>query len=70
MFLGNNFGVLIFCTILIEFFNGPTGSLINNSVLDTLGDRRIDYGKQRLWGAVGWVRSSIKDADVNRDLFH
>lgn len=32
----------------------PIMPLVDNSVLDALGERREQYGKQRLWGAVGW----------------
>lgn len=38
-----------------EFFGSPSPALADHFVLDLLGDeRRSDYGKQRLWGAVGW----------------
>jgi PPP family 3-phenylpropionic acid transporter len=36
------------------FFNAPIVPLIDHSVLALLADRPEDYGKQRLWGAVGW----------------
>jgi PPP family 3-phenylpropionic acid transporter len=35
-------------------FSAPLMPLVDNSVLALLGDRGGDYGKQRLWGAVGW----------------
>jgi PPP family 3-phenylpropionic acid transporter len=40
------------------FFNSPVIPLIDNSVLALLGDRRGEYGKQRMWGAVGWGLSA------------
>jgi len=36
------------------FFVAPIMPLIDNTVLDLLGDRKNEYGKQRLWGAIGW----------------
>lgn len=36
------------------FFLAPIMPLVDNSVMDMLGDLKIQYGKQRLWGAVGW----------------
>jgi len=35
-------------------FNAPIMPLVDNSVLLLLGERREAYGRQRLWGAVGW----------------
>jgi PPP family 3-phenylpropionic acid transporter len=36
------------------FFFAPALPLIDRSVIDILGADRDQYGKQRLWGAVGW----------------
>jgi len=36
------------------FFNAPIIPLVDHSVLTMLGERRSEYGKIRLWGAVGW----------------
>lgn len=35
-------------------FSAPIMPLVDNSVLLLLGERREAYGRQRLWGAVGW----------------
>jgi len=32
----------------------PVIALADNAVLELLGDRRYEYGRLRLWGAVGW----------------
>ena len=40
--------------ILYACFSAPIMPLVDNSVLLLLGDRREAYGRQRLWGAVGW----------------
>lgn len=36
------------------FFSSTIMPLIDNTVLSLLGDQRDQYGKQRLWGAIGW----------------
>lgn len=40
--------------ILYAFFMAPVMPLVDASVLALLGERKDQYGKQRLWGAVGW----------------
>ena len=40
--------------IMYAFFFGPVLPLIDRSVLNVLADRKDQYGKIRLWGAVGW----------------
>ena len=35
-------------------FSAPIMPLVDNSVLLLLGERREAYGRQRLWGSVGW----------------
>lgn len=45
---------LIAAVILYAFCNAPIIPLVDNSVLLLLGERKTEYGKQRLWGALGW----------------
>ena len=33
--------------------------MVDNSVLEMLGDRRAEYGKVRLWGSLGWGVSAV-----------
>jgi PPP family 3-phenylpropionic acid transporter len=40
--------------IIYSFFFAPVLPLIDRSVLEILGPDRDQYGKQRLWGAIGW----------------
>jgi PPP family 3-phenylpropionic acid transporter len=35
-------------------FIAPVTPLVDNTVMEMLGEQRGKYGKQRLWGAVGW----------------
>jgi MFS transporter, PPP family, 3-phenylpropionic acid transporter len=42
--------LVIFWAMTLE----PIMPLTDKAVLDLLGERREEYGKQRLWGAVGW----------------
>jgi PPP family 3-phenylpropionic acid transporter len=45
---------LIPAVIVYAFFFAPALPIIDRSVLELLGDQRDQYGKQRLWGAIGW----------------
>jgi PPP family 3-phenylpropionic acid transporter len=45
---------LILVISFYALFFAPILPIIDRSVLDILGDQRDQYGKQRLWGAVGW----------------
>ena len=40
--------------ILYAFFVAPIMPLVDNSVLVLLGKQKDLYGKQRVWGAIGW----------------
>jgi PPP family 3-phenylpropionic acid transporter len=39
---------------LYAFFAAPIMPLVDNSLLQQLGERRALYGRQRVWGAIGW----------------
>ncbi|MEZ4861290.1 MAG: major facilitator superfamily domain-containing protein 6 [Caldilineaceae bacterium] len=39
---------------LYAFCTAPIMPLVDNSVLLLLGEHKAEYGKQRLWGALGW----------------
>ncbi|MEE8390594.1 MAG: major facilitator superfamily domain-containing protein 6 [Anaerolineae bacterium] len=45
---------LIPIVVVYAFFMAPVIPLVDSSVVAMLGDRKDEYGKQRLWGAVGW----------------
>jgi MFS transporter, PPP family, 3-phenylpropionic acid transporter len=45
---------LIPVVITFAFFMAPIIPLVDNSVLETLGENRNRYGRIRLWGALGW----------------
>jgi PPP family 3-phenylpropionic acid transporter len=40
--------------VVYALFSAPIIPLVDNTVVAMLGERRDEYGKQRLWGAVGW----------------
>jgi MFS transporter, PPP family, 3-phenylpropionic acid transporter len=52
--LVRTFWAAIPLVIAFSFFTAPVIPLIDNSVLAQLGERRDLYGRQRLWGAIGW----------------
>ena len=39
---------------IYAWFAAPIVPLVDNSVLAMLGNRRADYGRHRMWGAIGW----------------
>ena len=49
-----SFWGLIPVIVFYAFFLAPIFPLIDRSVLNILGNRKDQYGKQRMWGAVGW----------------
>ena len=49
-----NFIGLIPGIFIYAFFFAPALPLIDRTVLEVLGPDRDQYGKQRLWGAIGW----------------
>ncbi len=52
---------------LYAFCNNPIIPLVDNSVLLMLGDRKAEYGKHRLWGAIGWgVAATVFGALIER----
>ena len=60
-------GWLVPVVMLYAFCNTPIMPLVDNSVLLLLGDRKADYGKHRLWGAVGWgVAAPVLGALIER----
>ena len=65
------FWALVLIVAFYAFFFAPILPILDRSVLDTLGDPRDEYGKQRLWGAVGWgVIAPIAGALVTRGGLH
>jgi PPP family 3-phenylpropionic acid transporter len=49
-----SFAWLIILVLVYSLFAAPIVPLIDNTVIDLLGERKHLYGRQRLWGAVGW----------------
>jgi PPP family 3-phenylpropionic acid transporter len=45
---------LIPIVVVNAFFMAPIIPLVDSTVLAMLGERRSLYGRQRLWGAIGW----------------
>ncbi|RLN47132.1 hypothetical protein BBJ28_00022072 [Nothophytophthora sp. Chile5] len=49
-----SFGWTVFMVMMARFQRCPSGSLLDHAVLDLLEKVGGEYGKQRLFGAVGW----------------
>jgi PPP family 3-phenylpropionic acid transporter len=50
----NGFLRLALVVTAFSFFFAPIIPLVDNSVIEQLGPRREEYGKQRAWGSIGW----------------
>jgi PPP family 3-phenylpropionic acid transporter len=50
----HSFWTLIPIVAAVAFFTAPIIPLIDHSTLALLGEKRDQYGRQRLWGAIGW----------------
>lgn len=48
------FAWLIPVVILFAFFSSPIMPLVDSTTMSLLGDEKQNYGRIRLWGAVGW----------------
>ena len=51
--IGETFAMLIPGVVLSALFLAPLLPIMDNAVLNKLGDRKADYGKQRLLGSLG-----------------
>ena len=70
MFLVSQVGSLALLALLVTayaWFSAPIMPLVDSSVLALLGDRKAEYGKQRMWGAVGWgIAAAIAGGMIDR----
>ena len=53
-----NFAALIPLVVIFALFAAPIVPFFDNAVMDLLGNRKDLYGRQRLWGAIGWGMSA------------
>ncbi|MFN2200221.1 MAG: MFS transporter [Caldilineaceae bacterium] len=53
------FWALVPVVLVYAWFSAPIVPLADNAVLSLLGSRSDEYGKQRMWGAVGWGISGL-----------
>lgn len=52
--LARNFYLVILLVIAFASLGSPISSLVDNTVMELLGNRKDQYGKQRLWGSIGY----------------
>lgn len=53
------------------FFSAPIVPLVDNTTLAMLGPRKDQYGRQRVWGAIGWgVSAAIMGVVIQRMGLH
>lgn len=54
-----SFPALLMTVIVYAIFVGPVEPMITNTVIALLGERKMNYGRVRLWGAVGWGLAAL-----------
>ncbi len=59
IFRAPGFLLLTVAVAFYAFLSSPVLSIIDNAVMTHLGDRRDEYGLERVWGSVGWGVSAI-----------
>jgi PPP family 3-phenylpropionic acid transporter len=52
--MARGFAAMLPAVAAYALFGAPIMALVDHAVLQTLGERRALYPRQRLWGAVGW----------------
>ena len=53
------------------FFSAPIVPLVDNTTLAMLGPRKDQYGRQRVWGAIGWgVSAAVMGVVIQRVGLH
>ena len=58
---------LVPIVVAYAFFAAPIMPLVDNGVMEMLGERRELYGRQRVWGAIGWgIASAVAGALIDR----
>lgn len=55
----DTFWPLLLVTVVLTFFRTPIGSLLDSSVLDLARRVGAHYGRQRMWGSVGFVLATL-----------
>jgi PPP family 3-phenylpropionic acid transporter len=61
------FGWLLAVVTIFALFAAPVVPLIDNAAIHVLGDRQREYGRLRMWGAVGWgIVASVMGALIER----
>ncbi|MCZ2113349.1 MAG: MFS transporter, partial [Anaerolineae bacterium] len=54
-----SFPALLLAVIAFAFFDGPILPLVDNTVMALLGDRKTDYSRVRVWGAIAWGLAAL-----------
>lgn len=73
--LSTTFLSLVWVIIAFAFFVAPIVPLLDNSTLAYLGEHKNQYGRLRLWGAVGWGMAApvvgwlVEQSDLNWSFY-
>ena len=66
--LAKSFGSAVGIALAIAALNAPISSLLDSSTLCFLGPRSHEYGKIRMFGAVGWGLGSLVAGSIVQEL--
>ncbi len=62
----NNFWLLSLLLLVLVFFRNPLGSIVDSVVVNQVVREGSSYGRQRLWGSLGFILCSFGLAQVIR----
>ena len=55
----DRFAAILLCTVIFSIFWAPVLPLVEATTLEAADRHRVDYGRIRLWGSVGFIVVSI-----------
>ncbi len=53
------FTVFVLLVTILTFFRTPIGAIVDSTVMDMVKQGAATYGRQRLWGTIGFVLASL-----------
>lgn len=53
-----SFGAILLALLAMNFFRSPIAALVDSSVMTIVAETDASYGRQRLWGSIGFVLAS------------
>ncbi len=71
LLVAGSFWPLMAVVVLLSFFRTPIGSLVDSAVMDMVRQIGAHYGRQRMWGSLGFVLVTLGLAQlITTDTMH